>query len=197
MPDKLRQPFPFLTDPAHKHASFYHRVEIPAGTVLIRQGQIAKKVFLIEIGCVRAWINSDGKDVTFQFFFENEAVSSGESLRKNMPSLFTIETVEPCVLHWIHKKDWQHVINEISRQPELKNKTNDLIFERQYKYIRQLVSFIKDSPEQRYIKLLKEDPHIIRRVPLQYIATYLGITPGSLSRIRKRIGNKQKNSLSR
>ncbi len=55
---------------------------------------------------LRAWINNNGRDVTFQFFFENEAVSSSESFRKNIPGFFTIETIEPCVLHWIHKKDW-------------------------------------------------------------------------------------------
>jgi len=187
---ELRRPFPFLTDAAHKHSGFYHRIEVPARTVLIKEGAIAKKAFLIEKGCIRAWLNANGKDITFQFFFENEAVSSGESFRKNIPSLFTIEIIEPCVLHWIHKKDWQEVMKEISNLPTIKSKTADLTFERQYYYMRQLISFIKESPEQLYLNLLKENPHIIQRIPLQYIATYLGITPVSLSRIRKRVSIK-------
>jgi CRP-like cAMP-binding protein len=191
MSDELKRPFPFLIDTAHPHASFYHRIEVPAGTVLIKEGTVAKKAFLIEKGCMRAWLNSNGNDITFQFFFENEAVSSSESFRKNIPSLFTIETIEPCVLYWIDKKDWQRVMNEITNLPTVKSKISDLTFERQYYYMRQLISFIKESPEQRYLNLLKKSPRIIQRVPLQYIATYLGITPVSLSRIRKRVSSKK------
>ncbi len=140
---------------------------------------------------LRAWINNNGRDVTFQFFFENEAVSSSESFRKNIPGFFTIETIEPCVLHWIHKKDWEKIMDEISQLPYIRDKAMNSIFERQYQYMRQLISFIKDSPEQRYLNLLREKPQIIQRVPLQYIATYLGVTPVSLSRIRKRVSNKE------
>jgi len=186
----LKPQFPFLINPAHKHSKFYHRLKVPARTILIREGEIAKKVFLIERGCIRAWVNNNGRDVTFQFFFENEAVSSSESFRKNIPSLFTIETIEPCVLHWIHKKDWETVVGDVSQLPNIRDKAMNSTFERQYQYIRQLISFIIDSPEQRYLNLLQEKPHIIRRVPLQYIATYLGITPVSLSRIRKRVDGK-------
>jgi CRP-like cAMP-binding protein len=188
--DKSKKRFPFLEDTSHKHSKFYHRQEVPAGTVLIKEGEVAKKAFLIEKGCVRAWININGRDLTFQFFFENEAVSSSESFRKNIPSLFTIETIEPCILHWIHKKDWETVVEDVSQLPNFRYKAMNSIFERQYQYMRQLISFIIDSPEQRYLNLLKEKPHIIQRVPLQYIATYLGVTPVSLSRIRKRISSK-------
>jgi hypothetical protein len=74
----------------------------------------------------------------------------------------------------------------------MKENAFDKIIERQYQYMKQFISFIKESPEQRYISLLNESPHIIQRVPLQYIATYLGLTPVSLSRIRKRISKKEK-----
>jgi CRP-like cAMP-binding protein len=170
--------------------NYWHRIEVPAGTVLIKEGEIAKKVFLIEQGCIRAWINSNGRDITFQFYFENEAVSASESFRKNIPSFFTLETIAPCVLYWVHKKNWELIMNDISQVPGMRDKGIEAMLDRQYYYMRQFISFLNDSPEQRYINLLKEKPHILRRVPLQYIATYLGITPVSLSRIRKRISNK-------
>lgn len=195
MSDKLKQRFPFLINTSHKHSRFYHRIEVPARTVLIKEGEIAKKAFLIEKGCIRAWLNSNGSDITFQFFLENEAVTSSESFRKNIPSLFTIETIEPCILHWIHKKDWETVVEDVSQLHDIRDKAINASFERQYQYMRQLISFIIDSPEQRYLNLLKEKPHIIRRVPLQYIATYLGVTPVSLSRIRKRVSSKETNNL--
>lgn len=194
MPDQLKEPFPFIKDSSHRHSGFYHRIQVPAGTVLIKEGEIAKKAFLIEKGCIRAWVNNNGRDITFQFFFENEAVSSSESFRKNIASFFTLETIEPCVLHEIHKKDWNVVMEDVSRLPGIRNKTMDATFERQYKYMKQLISFINDSPEQRYLNLLKEKPQIIQRIPLQYIATYLGITPVSLSRIRKRVSKREKHT---
>ncbi len=193
MSDKIQQQFPFLINPAHKHSKYYQRIEVSAGTILIKEGEIAKKAFLIEKGCIRAWFNSNSKDITFQFFFESEAVSSSESFRKNIPSLFTIETIEPCILHWIYKKDWLKVMDEMNKLSNLTSQAAALTFERQYHYMRHLISFIKETPKQRYLNLLNESPHIIRRVPLQYIATYLGITPVSLSRIRKRISSKENN----
>lgn len=189
--DKFKTIFTLPKDKCEEYKSYYHRTEVPGGTVLIREGEIAKKAFLIEKGCLRAWINNNGRDITFQFFFENEAVSAGESFRKNIPSFFTLETIEPCVLYWIHKKDWQLIVDDLSQVPGMKNKTIEIAFERQQQYMKQFISLINDSPEQRYLKLLREKPHILRRIPLQYIATYLGVTPVSLSRIRKRVSKKE------
>src|ERR1041384_4329501 len=83
--------------------------EVRAKTVLLKEGEVSKKAFYIEKGCVRAWFHNDGKDVTFQFFFEGQGVSSIESFRTNQPSLFTIETIEPCVLRSISKTDFQTI----------------------------------------------------------------------------------------
>jgi CRP-like cAMP-binding protein len=186
--DKFKDNFPLLKDKWDEYVSYYHRIEVPAGTVLLKEGQVSKKAFMIEKGCLRVWFNNNGKDITFQFFFENEAVSSGESFRKKIPSFFTIETIEPSILHWIHKKDLDKIMADISLIPEMRNNMLDIAFERQYHYMKQFLSFIKDSPGRRYANLLKEKPHIVQRVPQHYIATYLGITPVSLSRIRKRLG---------
>jgi len=186
--NKFKNKFPFLKDKWDKHMSHYHRIDVAAGTILLKEGEFSKKAFVIEKGCLRLWFNNNGKDITFQFFFENEVASSGESFRKNIPSIFTIEAIEPSIVHWIYKKDLDNIMDEISNIPQMRDDMRDNAFERQYDYMGQLLSFIKDSPEQRYLKLLTEKPHIIRRVPQHYIATYLGITPVSLSRIRKRVG---------
>src|SRR5579872_5124666 len=163
--DKFKSDFPLLKNKWDTHISYYHRIEVPAGTVLLKEGDISKKAFLIEKGCLRACFNNNGKDVTFQFFFENEVASSGESFRKSIPSFFTIEAIEPSIVHWIYKKDLDKILDDINRIPKMRNDMRDHAFERQYEYTRQLVSFIKNSPEQRYLKLLTEMPHIIQRVP--------------------------------
>lgn len=73
----------------------FNRQEIPAKTVLLNEGEVSKKAYYIEKGCLRVWFNNNGKDVTVQFFFEGEGVSSIESFQSGQPSLFTIESIEP------------------------------------------------------------------------------------------------------
>jgi len=170
-----------------KYESYYHRLEVPARTILLNEGDVSKKAYLIEKGCLRVWFNNKGKDVTFQFFFENEGVSSIESFRRGTPSLCTLETIEPCVLHWIHKKDLDRIMKELNAIPEIREQLSDIFLDRQINYMGHLMSFIRDTPKERYLNLLKEKPHIIRRVPQHYIASYLGITPVSLSRIRNAV----------
>ncbi len=166
-----------------KFNHLYERQEIPAKTLLLQEGQISKTAYFIEKGCLRAWFNNHGKDITFQFFFEGEGVSSVESFKTNQPSLFSIESIESCVIQRISKKDFQFILNNSS---VLKNEIEEHIFRRLIFYQQLFLSRIKDNPQKRYEELLKERPEILKRVPQHYIASYLGITPVSLSRIRNR-----------
>lgn len=91
--DQFRNKFPINDAQWNNYTNYFKRMEVPAKTTLLKEGEISKKIFFIEKGCIRAWFNNDGKDVTFQFFFENGSVSSVESFRKNVPSLLSLETV--------------------------------------------------------------------------------------------------------
>ena len=167
-----------------KYQHYWTRVEEPAKTLLLKEGMISRKAYVIQRGCLRVWFNHNGKEISFQFFFEGEVVLSVESFRKSIPSPFNIETIEPSVLYWISRGDMDRVIKE---DAFLNNYLMDWAVERQAAFIRHFFSFLKDTPRQRYENLLAERPQIIQRVPLQYIASYLGITPVSLSRIRNKI----------
>lgn len=184
---QFRDKFPFDDDQWLDYISCFKRIEVPAKTVLLPEGQLAKKVFFVERGCIRAWFNNDGKDVTFQFFLENSAVSSIESFRKKVPSLVTIETIEPSILWWIHKKDMDRILEEMKNMPELRDLLINALFERTFEYMRHFLSFIKDTPQQRYLNLLKDKPQIVQRVAQHYIASYLGITTVHLSRIKSKL----------
>jgi CRP-like cAMP-binding protein len=127
--------------------------------------------------------NKDGKDITFQFFFEGQAVASIDSFMCKVPSLFTIESIEPSKIVCIKKNDFEELQ---SIYPELKNGLQDLVFERFRNYAQLFLSRIKDTPRERYVDLVKNHPEIIKRVPQHYIASFLGITAISLSRIRNR-----------
>lgn len=161
----------------------FKRVEVPAKKILLREGEVSRKAYLIEKGCVRIWFNNQGRDITFQFFFENEGVSSIESFQAQTPSLFNIETLEPCVLHEIKHRDFEDIR---AASPAFNEMIHQSILQRMLYYQQLFLSRIRDTPQQRYAALVKDYPHILQRVPQHYIASYLGITPVSLSRIRNK-----------
>jgi CRP-like cAMP-binding protein len=162
---------------------YFKQIEVPAKTVLLQEGQISKTMFFIEKGCLRTWVNNDGKEITTQFFFEGDSVSSIESFRTNQPSLYSIESIEPCILKNISQKDFQKVIEN---SPELKKDFEEHLFRRLFQTQQFAFSYLKNNPKKRYEELIQQFPHIIQRVPQHYIASYLGITSVSLSRIRNR-----------
>lgn len=158
-------------------------LEVPARTMLLEEGYVSRAMFFIEKGCLRTWINNDGKEITTQFFFEGDTVSSIESFRTNKPSLYSIETIEPCQLQTISQEDFQDALENV---PGLKKKLEDRLFRRLFQAQEILYSFLKNNPQKRYEELVARYPHLVQRVPQHYIASYLGITSVSLSRIRNR-----------
>lgn len=165
-----------------KYKHLWHQLELPARSILFKEGEVCQKAYLIKQGAVRAWFDGGDKEICFQFFFEGDVVYASESLRKGTPSPFSIETMEPSILYWMGAADLEKVRQDAS----LYNEILDKVVERQAEFMLHFFTFLKDNPQQRYEDLLKNKPEIIQRVPLQYIASYLGITQVSLSRIRAR-----------
>jgi len=190
--EELKSKFPLDDDKWNDYISCFKRIEVPSKTVLLNEGETSKKLFLIEKGCIRVWFNNNGKDITTQFFFENNMVASIESFRKKTPSPATIETIEPSVIWWIPKKDVDRIIEEIKDIAPLRDMLIDTIFERTFDYMKYSFSFIKDTPQERYLNLIKEKPQIIQRVAQHYIASYLGITTVHLSRIKSKLAKEKR-----
>lgn len=187
----FKNKFPQLAVYRDKYMEFQKRIEVPAKTVLLEEGQVACNYIFIEEGCVRLALNKDGEDKTVQFFFEQQGVTSFESFIKNTPSLFTIETIEPSVVYLLPKIHFKNLLAELSQEPDFINLILEISVERQLHYMHEFVSFIRDTPEQRYQNLITERPHIIRRVPQHYIASYLGVSRVHLSRIKSALTKKK------
>ncbi|WP_160139055.1 Crp/Fnr family transcriptional regulator [Chryseobacterium sp. c4a] len=185
--EHIKNRFPFSKETWRKFLGNFERMEVPAKTLLLNEGEVSTNAFYLEKGIVRAWYNNDGKDVTFQFFLENTMFSSLESFKKGLPSMVSFETVEPCVLYKIKKPDVDAFLEELYENPEMRTFFMDALFERIFDYMKHFFSFIKDTPQQRYINLAEKKPEIIKRVPQHYIASYLGITTVHLSRIKAKI----------
>jgi len=157
--------------------------KIPSKTILLLEGEIATHVHFIKKGCLRMWFNKSGKDITFQFFFEGQAVASIDSFISHQPSLYTLESIEPSTIYSISKENFEQLQQ---LYPKMKEGFQAILMQRLRNYALLFLSRIKDSPQERYKDLITNHPEIIKRVPQHYIASYLGITPISLSRIRNR-----------
>jgi CRP-like cAMP-binding protein len=177
--DKIKNDKANLT----KFRDLFVENDIATKTIILHEGEISNHAHFIKKGCLRQWFNKDGKDITFQFFFENQAVASIDSFMNNQPSLFTIESIEPSTILSFSKNNFEQITQIY---PEFKDSFQDVLFQRFRNYALLFLSRIKDTPQERYEDLIKNHPEIIKRVPQHYIASYLGITSISLSRIKNR-----------
>jgi len=157
--------------------------EIPSKTILLNEGEISGHIYFIKKGCLRQWFNKDGKDITFQFFFEDQAVASIDSFLSRQPSIYTIESIEHSTIFSLSKENFEQILR---LYPGMTEGFQELLFQRFRNYVQLFLSRIKDTPRERYEDLITNHPEIIKRIPQHYIASYLGITPISLSRIRNR-----------
>jgi CRP-like cAMP-binding protein len=183
----FRNKFPQLDPFLDKYEKFQKRLEAPARTVLLEEGKVSNQYIFIEKGCVRSFFNKNGEEKTVQFFFENEGLTSIESFINNAPGQFTVETIEPSVVQLLPKQYVIQLMDELSREPDLVQLILRISARRQIHYMNEFVSIIRDSPEERYRKIVKERPHIVQRVPQHYIASYLGVSKVHLSRIKSKL----------
>jgi CRP-like cAMP-binding protein len=184
---QFRNKFPQLNTYWDKYLPLQKRMELPAKTVLLEEGKISQNYIFVEKGCVRFFFNNNGDDKTVQFFFENEGLTSFDSFINNIPSLFTIETIEPSVIYMLPKQHLMQLMDDLSREPDFAQMMLHISAQRQMHYMNEFVSFIRDTPEQRYQNLLNDRPHIIQRVAQHYIASYLGVSTVHLSRIKSKL----------
>ena len=161
----------------------YKKITVPPKIQLLGAGEKAQYIYYVHSGCIRLSYNSNGKDITCQFFFEGNYVISIESFIKSAPSEYSIESVLPSVLYVIKGED---IKKWLQNNPQQMDCVLDIAFERMIHYSKLFLSRIKESPQERYNSLVKEHPEIVKQIPQHYIATYLGISPVSLSRIRSR-----------
>lgn len=181
--------FRSLTD--EESAAIIHDICIERfkkGTILLREGQISKDVYFVLKGCVRQYLISDGDEKNTDFFTEEEWVLTTVNYTDNIPARYYLSCLEDCILVVGNSENDKKLYQNF---PELEALARSIMEKEIIKYKETLVSYITDSPEQRYIKLLRNRPELIQRVPQHHLASYLGIKPESLSRIRKRIFNKK------
>lgn len=161
--------------------------KVNAKTELVSYDKQTDELFFLLKGCIRKYYTKNGEQITIYIMTENNFIGAFDSFIKKTKSKETIECLEPCEMLILKRTDLDQLYKDISLMNEFIRK---ILEQTLIQFQQILTSFILDNPEERYNKLLTQHPEILQRVPQHMLATYLGITATSLSRIRKRIFEK-------
>ncbi|MBC3789056.1 Crp/Fnr family transcriptional regulator [Spirosoma utsteinense] len=180
------------TDIALLHALF-QPLSLEKGDYFVQAGQVCQHVGFIQTGLVRYFINQDGDEKIYSFGLENEFVCDYESFLSQRPCRRAIQAIEDSALVIISFPNLQRLFAELTYGERFGRVVIEQVF---VKTIRQLTSLYTDSPEIRYQAFLDEYPALSARITQYHIASYVGIKPQSLSRIRARWSGKDYTRLS-
>jgi CRP-like cAMP-binding protein len=163
-------------------ATLFKEKTYKKGSFFLQEGDVCRQIGFISSGLVRYYINNEGEDKTYDFGQENEFVCNYESFVPQQPSRQSIQALEDCTLQIISYNDLQTFYKEVANG----NRFGRLVIEQVFiKTLRELNSFYTDSPVRRYEKFILEHPDLQQRVSQYHIASFVGVQPQSLSRIRK------------
>jgi len=163
---------------------FYHKRIVPKGDFLFKMGQYVNKTFYVEKGCFCYYMLKDGKQKVIEFFIEDDFVTDLYSIARNKPTLGNLAATEDSIIYEIEKKHIDHTFDHSHDLERFGRLSMQDIVLKTYSRVSHLNIL---TNEERYLLLLEKRPHLFQRVPQYLIASYLGLTPVGLSKIRKRI----------
>lgn len=186
--EQIREYFETLVDLSPKQweifSSKLRKARFAKGKLLLNVGEIENYLSFIEKGIVRFYFPRTENEITFDFGFENEFISAYDSFIMQSPSIYRVETLSNTILWRISYDDLQKVYRESTVGNAIGRFAAEGLYLRKSKREK---SFLTDNAEERYLKLLVDHSKLMKHIPLKHIASYIGITPQALSRIRRRI----------
>lgn len=153
------------------------------GKILLEEGKISNECYFVIKGCIRSYYIKDGEEKTTEFYTEEQAVTP-TVYGKKIPSEYFLECIEDTIAGVGNPELETEMYHKFPELEALNLALGEAIMA---KKVEEFAEFKMASPEERYLNLLKNRPDLIQRAPQHQIASYLGIKPESLSRIRKRI----------
>ncbi|MBC9909511.1 Crp/Fnr family transcriptional regulator [Chitinophaga varians] len=166
------------------------QVKLDAGETYIREGDSARKLAYLEKGIIRAYaVMNNGDEATLFLRCEGQFIASHDTIIRQRPSRFIYRALEDVIMVEIDYDQLEAVLRENPRLEPLRSYFLQLMLA---EALDSIEAFVTLSPEERYLQLLESRGDMVNRVPDKYIASMLGVTPVSLSRIRKRIHSRGK-----
>ena len=161
---------------------------LQVGDIYIPEGSLTNKLAYVTTGLIRLFgFKENGEEATLQLYWEDQFFASRDNVIFHKPSRFAYQALEPTELLEV---DFDEMQNLLDQNPQFAPARNFFQLKMISDAMDRVESFILLTPEKRYLQLIKEKPDIIFRVTAKYIATILGITPVSLSWLRKRISQR-------
>lgn len=151
---------------------------------LLRQGEVCKHVTYLNSGALLYYAEHEGKEMISEFFFDDCWISDYGSFLSKSPALNNIMALEDAEVFMLEYSDMQKLYETSKNFERFGRLIAEYIF---VENERQMANHIRTSAEERYLKLIKERPQLLQRVPQYMIASFLNVTPEALSRIRKRV----------
>lgn len=168
---------------------FFKQIEIKKGAQILTQGDYCNHIYFIIEGCMKYFYVTDGEERIGQFFFENGWFTDLYSFLDRAPSKMNLGAIENSKLLSLHYDDLQTIYREVPKMERFGRLQTEYTFVNSQQ---RSASFLTQSPAENYQHLVNTRPKVVSRVPQYMIASYLGIQPKSLSRIRKKIAKKMK-----
>lgn len=154
------------------------------GDFFLKTGEISQQIGFIQSGLVRYFVYKNEEESTFIFTKENEFIADYQSFNQNTPTIQNIQAIENCELLVIEHSDVQHIFNNTKNG----NLLGRIIIEHRFEVmVNQLLSIYLQNQEERYKHFVITYAELTQRIPQYLIASYVGVKPESLSRIRKRL----------
>jgi len=176
---------PMPSDKVQQVIEHFECFEVAKNEFLLKENISCKDLFFLETGCVRSYtLDSNGVEVTTNIFSAPCFVNDFLAFFKQQAAKENFQTLTACTL-W--KISFQHVQTSFHNIPEFREFGRMMLVTNYSHLHERMIGMIKDSAETRYLNLIQQQPTIIQQVPLKMIASYLGITDTSLSRIRKEV----------
>ncbi|KPH14887.1 Crp/Fnr family transcriptional regulator [Chryseobacterium sp. ERMR1:04] len=178
--------FPFfLHEELEEIFQAHEKVAFQKGDVILEEGKTANEYYILEKGLARSFVNDfNGNDVTTHFFAENEIVIEVSSLFQRIPTQENIVCITDCECWKFDFDTFQELFHKI---PNLREWGRAWMSQQLFTYKQRSVEMFTLSATKRYLNLLEQKPQVVQFAPLKQIASYLGVTDTSLSRIRKEI----------